>query len=187
MNLYIDMDSTVFDYFNAYKEAHYRETGAYLSISEESVDGYHGINELFGVPDEEKYKYLTEEFFENMKPYEDSIDSINTIKEVYDLNIYFVSYAVTLDAYKGKVKSLQKHFPDWFEFDKHLIIMRDKHILTSGIIVDDNPFVINNSWRHHKTVVFDKPWNRKDVIFNYRAKNWKYVIEAIDILTGGEI
>lgn len=180
MIVYIDLDSTVFNYRAAYTGAHFEETGKHIDPTDEELIevGYH-MNELFGISEEDKYNYLTEDFFAYMTPYENAIDTISEIHQM-DIEIRFVTHLVTDYAYRGKVKSLKKKF-DWFEPDHHLICMKDKHLLIPGIIIDDNPTVIESSKGHHVVVKYNQPWN-KHVTTDYSVSGWG--MDMFNMITG---
>lgn len=153
LNIYIDMDSTIFDYRSQFNKYHHLNTGN--DLSHISWDTYH-THRLYGIPDAERYKYLDQEnFFKEMSLYPNAKEVINEIKK--NFNVYFVTHAVVKNAYKEKLESLLEHF-HWFEQD-HLIFMKDKHLLKSGVIIDDNPMVIGNALKYHKVIIPSQEWN----------------------------
>jgi len=170
MIIYIDLDSTVFDYRHAYSKAHEKHTGDLIIPTDEELVsvGYH-MNKLFGLSEVDKYDYLTQDFFRNMKPYQYSITSIEILHRL-GYEIRFVTHIVTTHAYEGKVQSLMQYF-NWFVFDHHLICMKDKHLLLPGIIIDDNPTVIEASMGHHVVIKYDQPWNTH-VEADYSISRW---------------
>ena len=182
MLLYIDMDSTVFDYVRAYSNTHFEHTGDRILPTPSMLGKYH-INDVYGIPDSNKYYYLTSEFFESMRPYNGAVESIDSIHKEGKFNIKFVTHLVTMDAYKGKCLSLRKHF-EWFDEDEHLICMKDKHLLIPGVIIDDNPYVLEKSCGHHTTIAYDQPWNKHSKHVDYRACNWGEVVSVLDKIRG---
>jgi len=159
--IYVDMDSTIFDYISAFEEAYFKATGEKISVTENQCSKYH-FHEIFGLSEEERYKYLNEDFFENMKPYEGMVEVINDFWD--DFEFRFVTHIVVpnRDTYYGKIKSLRKHFPKFID-DTHMITMREKWLLYPSIIIDDNPEVLRKCYEEEFVTV--KPihfWN-KDV------------------------
>lgn len=166
MNIYIDLDNTIFDFLDRYCLYHLLNTG--IKFKPSDIKSYDFMTSQFGLSEEKKYEYLKQDkFFDEMKIY-DNADKV--IQDLYDAgyNIYFVTTCVVHEAYAGKAKSLERLFT-WFNHSKHMKTMADKHLLVAGVIIDDNPTVIENSNGHHKTVLFSQPHNigqKADLIIN---------------------
>lgn len=170
INLYVDMDNTSFDFTDQYLIYHFRNTSQ--RVGRDIIDnaGYHFFERL-GISDKDKYKYLTQDgFFSTMNPMNGMVDIINYIHYNTIYKVVFVTHAVVLEAFHEKALSLQKHF-DWFNFEENLILMKNKHLLQAGVIIDDNPTVLENSYGHHITIAYDDHWNKQSNA-DYRINKW---------------
>jgi len=175
--IYIDLDSTVFDYKQSYLRHHFLATGEVITQSVLDKYGY-ALHRACGLDDDTKYKYLKHKsFFREMIPYDGAIETIQRLYQTGKYKIIFVTHIVVPEAYMGKVESLQKFF-GWFDFEQHLVTLKDKHLLVKGIIIDDNPYVLEKSRDHHITIAFDQPWNR-DVKSDFRIEGWNEELEEI--------
>ena len=174
-NLFIDMDNTAFDFTSQYLHYHYLYTGNRVIMGNEDYDFF----ESLGMTDENKYSYLRMEgFFETMPPMDNMVEVVNHIHHNTDFYIVFVSNAVVPEAPTGKIKCLESLF-SWFHIEHNFISMGDKHLLAPGVIIDDNPYVLNNSKGHHYTIAFDHPWNRS---IEVDARVYQWDDQIIDIL-----
>ena len=155
--LYLDMDSTVFDYLFEYSKRHFEEIGERIQITDDKLDGRYHIHELFGISERFKYRYLDERFFEEMPFYPNAKEVINDLHKRY--KIVFVTHIVTKEAFKGKVNRLEKEFK-WFNFEDNLITLKDKHLLEPSLIIDDNPYVLNECFKRGFLVCkYKQKWN----------------------------
>jgi len=176
--IYIDMDSTIFDYISEYCKRFFEDTGIRKSPNSvyKQAKKYH-INDIFGIRDEYKYKFLDKRFFEEMTAYNNAIETISYLRQFFDVR--FVTHIVTKEAFIGKVNRLEKEF-DWFSFDEHLISIKDKHLLQPSIIIDDNPFVLEKCMENKFLVIkFKQPWN-EDVKTNFEVNNWEEVKNLLE-------
>lgn len=171
-NLYLDMDSTIFDYWESFNVHHTMNTGE----DKWHVDWAHyHIHELYGISYADRYKYLTQEgFFKNMNPYDGSIETIHRLMDKY--NILFVTNCVVKEAFQEKHDALVKHFGSKFDIEM-LVALKHKHFLTKGLIIDDNPDVLEKCKTNgHDVIIFDQPWNK--TISGKRVSSW-HEIEKI--------
>lgn len=167
--IYVDMDSTIFDYISAFEEAHFKETGQRIKVTEQKCSKYH-FHELFGLSDKDGYKYLNKEFFENMKPYDGLAEVINKLWDKFEFR--FVTHIVVpnRDSYYGKILSLKKWFPRIQE-DTHMITMREKWLLTPSVIIDDNPEVLKKCGEMNFVTVKPRHFWNKNVESDYEFEN----------------
>jgi 5'(3')-deoxyribonucleotidase len=170
--LYIDMDSTIFNFIFQYSKHHFMKTGQrILPLLHELSKSYH-FHDIYGISDHRKYDYLTVEFFETMRPYPNAIETIDKLSNKFDIK--FTTHCVTPYAYEGKVRSLSKWF-DWFDLEDNIIVIKDKHLLRPSIIIDDNPYVLNSCKNNNFiTIKYSQPWN-KDITSSYSVYNWREV------------
>lgn len=168
MNIYIDLDNTAFKFLDRYCLYHKLNSGS--NFKPNDIKSYNFMTSQFGLTEEKKYDYLKQnKFFDDMEMYENAKE---IIQRLYDneYNVYFVTTCVVHEAYAGKAKSLEKVFP-WFNHSIHMKTMADKHLLVAGLIIDDNPTVIEKSNGYHITVMFDQQYNshqKADLVIN----NW---------------
>lgn len=111
--VFIDMDDTICDYTNHYKK-----------MSQLNPDV--------------KYPQSKEGFFLNLKPLEGAIESVNKLREVFDV------YILTSPSYKNPLCYTEKRI--WIEnhfdldFCQKLIISPNKNLLMGDYLIDDIPW-----------------------------------------------
>jgi len=177
ITIYVDLDSTLYDYKKSYLRYHFQKTGEIITQSAVDNNGY-ALHKACGLDEDSKYEYLRHEnFFKDMLPYDGAINTIDSLYKSGKYEIIFVTHIVVPEAYMGKVESLQKFF-NWFDFEQHLVTMKNKHLLVKGVIIDDNPFVIKNSNGHHITIAFNQPWNT-DIDSDFRINGWDEELEEV--------
>ncbi|HFD2052114.1 TPA: hypothetical protein ACF2DE_002845 [Clostridium perfringens] len=103
---------------------------------------------------------LQENFFYNLEPMEEAIETINNLhKEGYE--IYFLT-TPQFNQYCTceKVQWLIEHFGDWFEENKHLVLTGNKRLLDgeNRLLLDDSPS--NLKWDKGINICFDHLYNR---------------------------
>ena len=95
-----------------------------------------------------KYPQSQKHFFENLKPIKDSIESVNKLKEKY--NIYFLTRPSILNplCYTEKRLWIEKHFG--IEMCKYLIICYDKTMVKGDYLIDDviQSGDFQKDWKH---------------------------------------
>ena len=166
MNIYIDLDNTAFKFLDRY--CLYHKLNCDVDFKPSDIKSYDFMTSQFGLTEEKKYNYLKQsKFFDDMEMYENAEE---IIQRLYDsgYTIYFVTTCVVHEAYAGKAKSLEKVFT-WFDHSIHMKTMTDKHLLVAGLIIDDNPTVIEKSNGHHITVIFNQQHNlhqKADLVIN---------------------
>lgn len=136
--IYIDMDGVMADYKSAF------------------------IRQINLIP-EIKYPQSQYGFFANLNPIEDSINSINILREKY--NVYILTRPSYLNpmCYTEKRIWIENHFG--IEFCKNLIICYDKHLLKGDYLIDDNEHKgFEGEWVHFGSS-------------NY--PNWKSVVDFL--------
>ena len=172
--LYIDLDSTIFNFQKQFNKYHTINTGE--DLSHQSWDGYE-LYKLFGLSKEHQYKYLSQaNFFEDMKPYDNAIPTILDLIDKY--SVFFVTTCVVAEAFSGKYKSLKKHLGDKFDISM-LITMQDKHILRNGIIIDDNPYTLSYCKENGHTVIkFCQDYN-SEVKVDHEITQWSQIRDIL--------
>ena len=156
MNIYADLDSTIYKFLDRFCLYHKLNGGK--EYKPEDIESYDFMTNQFGLEESKKFNYLKQsKFFDDMETYDNAIEIIQALYDA-GYTIYFVSTIVVPEAYAGKVNALEKAFP-WFDHSKHLKTMTDKHLLVSGLIIDDNPTVIDSSNGHHITVMPSHKFN----------------------------
>lgn len=170
-NIYCDLDNTLFNFQKQYNKYHTICTGE--DLSHQKWDGY-ALHELFNLPKEDQYKYLSQiGFFEDMEPYDNAIEVIKELIDKY--NVKFVTTCVVPEAFSGKYHSLKKYLGDEFDISM-LITMQDKHYLQQGIIIDDNPSTLLDCAKHgHITVRFYHDYNSHVDNVDYTVTNWDQI------------
>lgn len=173
-NVYIDLDNTFFDYKKQFVAYHKQNTGE--DLSHIKWDGYR-VHEKFGLTYDERYKYLSQRgFFETMPPMENAVSVVNALQNKECTNLLFVSNGVVPEAYAGKIHALSNLFP-WFDIAQ-LVMLKDKHLLEDGIIIDDNPFVLNKCMNKHFVIAFTQEYNL-DAPCHNRVESWANVFHSI--------
>lgn len=169
-NIYIDLDNTFFDYKKQFVKYHKDNTGQ--DMSHVKWLGYR-VHEDFGLSYDERYKYLSQDgFFDTMLPMDYAVDVVNAIHAIDCVNLLFVSNGVVPEAYAGKFNALSALFP-WFDI-AHLVMLKDKHLLDAGIIIDDNPFVIEQCIDKHFVIAFSQEYNLSSPCHG-RTNTWKEI------------
>lgn len=108
--IFIDMDDTICDYTTHY-------------------------NKMSQLNPDVKYPQSKEGFFLSLKPLEGAIESVNKLREIYDV------YILTSPSYKNplcyteKRIWIEKHFD--LDFCRKLIISPNKNILMGDYLIDD--------------------------------------------------
>jgi 5'(3')-deoxyribonucleotidase len=174
INVYIDLDNTFFDYKKQFAQYHLDNTGE--SKFDIKWDGYR-VHEKFGLTYEDRYKYLSQQgFFDSMPAMDKAVEVVNALNTNECVNILFVSNGVVPEAYHGKINALTRLLP-WFDIAQ-LVMLKDKHLLDSGIIIDDNPTVLENCMDKHFVIAFTQDYNTESPCHE-RANTWNDVAKII--------
>ena len=111
--LYIDMDDTICDFVSEY-------------------------NRMRKLQPQEKYPQSVKGFFLSLKPLKDAIESVNILREKFDV------YILTRPSYKNPLCYTEKRLwiEEYFdlEFCQKLIICPNKDLLIGDYLIDDMPW-----------------------------------------------
>jgi len=119
MIIYIDMDEVICDFKGAYKLM--RKLVPSLEFPQQGV-----------------------EFWTRLNPIENAIDSVNILREKYDVYILSAPSYMNPASYSGKRIWIEEHFD--LEFTKKLILCRNKGLLRGDILIDD--YIKGNGQEH---------------------------------------
>jgi len=111
--LYVDMDDVLCNYQSAY--SFYKSENPKLKFPQ-SLTG----------------------FFEDLKPIERAVDSVNELRSRSELDVYILTAPSTrnIHSYSEKRFWVEKHFD--YEFTEKLIICSNKGLLKGSYLIDDN-------------------------------------------------
>ena len=83
-----------------------------------------------------KYPQSIKGFFENLKPIENAIESVQQLRKIFDVYILTAPSTMNPLCYTEKRIWIEKHFG--YEFTNKLIISPNKGLLKGDVLIDDN-------------------------------------------------
>ncbi|AKH32718.1 5' nucleotidase, deoxy (Pyrimidine), cytosolic type C protein (NT5C) [candidate division SR1 bacterium Aalborg_AAW-1] len=99
-------------------------------------------------------------FFLTLSPYHGVIDTINQLKQLFD--VYILSKPSTADTSNcatDKIMSIKRDFG--IEREENINLSSKKTLFYSDIHIDDDPNILNTPLQpHRKRIIMDQPYNR---------------------------
>ena len=189
MKIGIDLDEVTADLITQLLDFYYKKTGKLIRKKD-----FHSYNwwEVWGVTREEAikiyYDFYNSRYYDNIKPIEKAIESINYLK---DKNEIFIITSRPTDHKKKTNLWIKRHLPnvpvkviysdDFYKEGNSSKQNICKKLGISLIIEDHKKYSMDCAESGIRTILFNKPWNQgvehKNIV---RVEDWTEAIKEVN-------